>query len=314
MAVGGICLISAGVVGLAAVNSRGVSRSPERAVSGYLHAVADGRAADALSFAAQLPSMSEGALLTDVVLAQQRRIAHLSGIRVGAIRRTGSTATVHVRYIVGFAGDPQQVDDEVDAVRTAHGWRLNSVAGKQSLVLSQGWSRLSFAGRPLTLDATVSLFPGAVPLEADVATLEVAGHPLTRLADSGKPLPIAAQLTADARAKLVTAFSAALSICLSATSATSQDVHCPQFRDARTIPGTLHGQLASALADKATTVTLSSTTEDAVRISATVSVDASWLQWDFNNQQVTQHRVVAINALAFATFADPSKVSWLDQS
>ena len=75
-----VAVVIAGTLVVARPDKPGWARSPESAVRGYLKAVADGRADDALAYVDQPPE--DRTFLTDEVLAHSRALAPMTGITV----------------------------------------------------------------------------------------------------------------------------------------------------------------------------------------------------------------------------------------
>ncbi|WP_114561531.1 hypothetical protein [Desertihabitans aurantiacus] len=74
-------------------------RTPEQTVQGYLQAIAESRATDALSYLDRTPD--DTSLLTDAVLQESNAIAPLTGITVTPVTATDYSAEVSASYTLG---------------------------------------------------------------------------------------------------------------------------------------------------------------------------------------------------------------------
>ncbi|MFC7405836.1 hypothetical protein [Georgenia alba] len=135
--------------------------SPQELVEGYLGAVAEGNAAEALSYLPTDQRPQDEPLLTDEALARSLEIAPISEIEVGEVVEGDATAEVRVSYLMG--GEP------VDTV-----FLVVDRAGNGKWLLDGGLAQISTPN--LTgLDLTVNGQDVAGgPLNAFVGTYEIA--------------------------------------------------------------------------------------------------------------------------------------------
>lgn len=297
-------LLSAGLavlLGISAANRYSAARGPAAVVRGYFSALADGNAPAALAYADTAP---RGGFLTSVVLRQQLQAASLSDISVTRTTRSGSSATVDLRYLLRFeSGGTRSVTDSAALVQRGSSWRLASVASTVTLTVPTGAELLRFAGRPVPTTA-VSLFPGALPLAAGSPALQVLGQPMVRLADVRKAATAQVSLIPQVREQVEGAVTKLLTDCLAAT---SNDPSCPVPDSGRPIPGSVHGQATQTLADTNPRIELD---QGVIRVRSEVAVRASWKVWDFENQPVQQRGSTVLNIRARLALDQPAKASW----
>lgn len=148
----------------------GQARSAASAVRGYLTAVAEGRAVDALAYLAD-PRVDR-TFLTDEVLARSHQLAPLTDIQVKA---TSSGAKARFR----LGGYPQVVELEVE--KTDGYWFVTSHLPQASLSVGNVDSPISWFGVPVLVNgvplppgkASATLFPGRYEVTST--------HPLVQL-------------------------------------------------------------------------------------------------------------------------------------
>ncbi|MBN9618661.1 MAG: hypothetical protein J0H43_02875, partial [Actinobacteria bacterium] len=154
-----------------AVDGYTSTEGPGDAVRGYFAALADSDAPTALAYGS-VPSGSDS-LLTSAVLREQNRIAALRDVTIGATTRTGSHATVTVRYTLAFPGHPQTLSAQVGVHKAGDDWRLDTIAVATQIELLGAQDRASILGTAIP-EGTTLLFPGVVPVRFDTAYLALA--------------------------------------------------------------------------------------------------------------------------------------------
>lgn len=302
LAVAVAALVLALVLGAVTVQQYQSSRSPGQLVQRYFAALAAGRAADALGFAATPP---RGNFLTDGVLQRQLALAKLTKVHVDGVTTRGRQATVDVSYTLVPAGGPRLVHDQLPLVRQGSNWKLKTVAPLLDLgVSSTGADRITLAGGKLPAEP-VYLFPGAVPLDTDSSAVQVDGDPNVRIADDGQDVNLTVGLTTAAKTSLTRALSAALARCLTGR---SSDVNCPQVDTDRPVPGSLRATPPALTAG--ITIGLDSSGAGEVTLSGQVTVKGSWKVWDFNNQAVAKSGSTDLSLHAIASVADLDTIFW----
>ena len=135
----------------------GWSRTPADAVRGYLTAVAEGHADDAIAYLADPPG--DRTFLTDTVLARSHELAPITDISVAKNKDVVSPVTAHFRV-----GDAMQTET-FDLVQSGKYWFVTSPRPVQ---LTDGLRPAAMLGVPLEIDgvplgpglSSASLFPG----------------------------------------------------------------------------------------------------------------------------------------------------------
>jgi hypothetical protein len=305
LAAGALAAVGAVVTGGMAWSQWADSHSPATVVKGFYRAIAAGDAPTALAFAETAPT---GEYLTSAVLQQQLQVAKLTDVSVGNTDKGSSTATVEVRYRLGFADKPQDVTDQVQLTEHGSSWRLTKVSSTVTLAqVRQGADRVTLAGRPMP-SARVELFPGAVPVATDTPAVQITGQPEVRLHAASDIVQITVEVAADRKRQVATALDAAISKCLDAA---STDVQCPLPPGVtRPVPGSLHGTASKKLADGGAVVSLSPDGKGLLSVTADLPVDATWKAWDFDNLAVPDHGSITVHLEATATIDDPSTIYW----
>lgn len=301
-----LCSVVALVLGALTVSRFQDAHSPRRVVAQYFTALRSGNAADALALAATVP---KGEYLTEVVLKQQLAIAPLTDLVIDRPQVHGRSATVPVSYRLGFSSGTKQVTDTVQLVAHGSSWRLSKVAVSIHLsTAGSGSERLTFAGRALPAKP-VLVFPGAAPVATDNAAIEEVGQPIASLVDDGADVGLAAEITDTAAARLDKSLSAMLSDCLNGV---SKDPNCPVPDEARPIPGTLRG--VESAGSKPAKAELATSGDGKINLSADVTIEGSWQDWDFNNQTVGKTGKAQVELHAVASVSDLNTVYWAASS
>jgi hypothetical protein len=275
---------------------------PETVVRSYFAALSSGDAAGALGFG----TVPQGAhdLLTDQVLADQNRVATISGFTVGAVRQHGDTADVDVRYTLALPTGRTPVTDTVPVVRAGTGWRLAHSAVTKTFDETTGSELATFAGSTVPV-GDQPMFPGAAPVEITTPNLALSGPArVIRFADDPIYL-FNVDVSADGRKAIGSALDAAFDRCL-AGKAPSQ-VLCPLPDPELGVPGTLLGKPTSSPTNSVTFKV--SSRNGRIDIGGSVPVMAHYEKLDTNNLAVrTDVTSVDVRAHTFATA--PTVIVW----
>ena len=285
-----------------AVAGYAATRGPAGAVRGYFAALQRADAAAALGFG-DVPVGSRS-LLTPAVLREQRRVASIVHVQVGAVRRTGSRATVQVAYALRFPDATSRVTVRIPVHDGDAGWRLDAAAVTTRLALGSAGQRASVLGR-LIPSGPVLAFPGAPPIRFDTPYLAL--DPGTGIVpgETGART-FTAHLTPAGRAAVQRAVLAAIRGCLAAAQPATT---CPLPTE-RYLPGSLHGTVGGAATN--VNVSLAPTQVGTVYLTESVPVDAtSYRRLDFHNRVLAGHGRVVLTVLAVAVARPPITVSWL---
>lgn len=193
----------------------GWARSPERAVQGYLKAVADGRADDAIAYLFRPPD--DRTFLTGEVLAESRRSAPLTDVSVSPATKKSGTTNVKVTYQLGG-----KAQTETFEVLEDHAYWF--VAGAASVELKADRSQLPDLDFPVLVNGAavtpgsrvVSLFPGQYTVTS--------GHSFVQLDDTftvgapkrypGLTVETSPRLSDEGRGRIAEAAQAQLDSCL----------------------------------------------------------------------------------------------------
>lgn len=297
-----VALVLAVVLGGMAVQQYQASRTPAQVVQRYFAALAAGKASDALDFAA-VPV--HGPYLTSVVLAQQLRIGRISDVRVDRVTENGSQARANVEYSLGLSQGPRQVRDVLALVKRGSSWKLSEAAPSVELgVQTSGGDRVLLAGGALPTKP-VYLFPGALPLTTDSASVAVQNQPSVRFGDDGQDVDLSVALTSAARATISQTLRTALTACFDGKSA---DPNCPSSDEEREVPDSLVGTVAPITSEVA--IELGGTGGGEVELTGHVTVKGKWQVWDFNNQAVAKTGDTSVAVHAVTSVAEPTKLFW----
>jgi hypothetical protein len=304
-------VLAAGL-GLAAAHRYAARSSPESVARAYFQALSDGDAPAALALADAPP---RGEFLTSVVLRRQLQVARLADLSVLPGTRAGATATVVVRYRLLFGAGARSVSDTVRLVRRGSVWRMSRVAGTVSVSPgSPVAGRVRLAGRRLPAGA-VTLFPGALPLAADPAGLQVLARgsvggggdqPIIRLADPRLAVKVEVSLSPALRTQVEQATQKLLSGCLAPA---SHDPLCPVPNSGRAVPGSLHGS-APAIAGAGPRIELEQAASGVIDVRVGVQVDGKWQAWDFENQVVARDGTATVVLDAQVFLDRPTRAFW----
>jgi hypothetical protein len=289
-----------------AVRSYEQTAGPDGAVKGYFAALERGDAPAALGFG-DLPA-GASLLLTSAVLHDQQRIAPITDVRIGTVRRSGNRATVAVDYALQFAAGSRQVADSVQVVHAGRRWRLARTAVPTQIQLLQALDRATILGAAVP-DGTVLLFPGAVPVSFDTTYLQLApGTDTVALNSPGEgTTELTVQVSPPGRSAVLAAVTAALRACLKGGA--SVNPTCPLPSD-RYVPGTLQGSFApTATADL--TLGVSADPAGVIEIdNATIPVTGRYTVLDFNNQPVAKSGRLTLPITATIYPTAPVTIVW----
>jgi hypothetical protein len=297
-----VVLAVALLVGGALLAYRGYTRSdgPDGAVRGYFAALARGDASAALSYGAVPAGPHQ--MLTDTVLGEQRRIGALKQVRLGAVRRTGSAATVPVHYMLDYAGDPQSVDTTVQLHQSDGRWRLDRVAVATQLMLPKAGQRATILGTAIP-EGSVLFFPGPAPVRLDTPYLQVAPSSSSIDFGSGATTLLGVSVSDEGRRQAQTAVGANLLACVSGRGPRT----CP-LPDDRVVPGSLRGSLTAATPDL--TVTVADSDAGVLDVSGSVGVVGTYRRLTFSNVTVAAKGRVRLPVQAAAYAVTPLRFVW----
>jgi len=294
----GVALLVAG--GVVAYLGYGGDDGPDGAVRSYYQALIDRDAPRALAWG-HVPAGRQ-ALLTSAVLAEQQRIAPMTGLRVGRARRTGTRARVPVSYRLGFSAGPVTVRQTVTAVEHDGGWRLAAAAVGVQLELTGAADRARVLHARVPAD-TVLLFPGAVPISFDTPYLQLVPSAATVGLDGPSDLDVGVELSPAGRAAAQHAVRGALTRCVDGHGGDT----CP-LPDDRYVPGSLRGTVRST----DYTITLDSTAPAGViEVSGSVPFHGTYRKLTFVNQVQAGTGNLRLDVHAEAYAVPPLKIRWL---
>ena len=267
---------------------------PDGAVSGYFTALRHGDEASALGFG-DLPD-GPRRYLSAAVLREQQRLAPISDFHIVNTDHSGSTATVHVQYVIDVNGTRATVSDAVGVHKHGRGWRLDRVAVATEVSMSGADDRATILGGHLP-QGTVLFFPGAVPIRFDTANVQVdPGSVLLRLQQNASPTDVTVQPSAAGRRAMDAAVSSALASCIQGGA--GYDPLCP-LPDLRAVPGSLRGTLPQDIT-KSINVVVNGDLNGVFHATGTVTVNGQYAKLDFNNVASTVRGKIALRFDAFA--------------
>ncbi|PZS20016.1 MAG: hypothetical protein DLM57_02550 [Pseudonocardiales bacterium] len=290
--------------GLFAYLAYAATAGPDGAVKGYFAALARGNAPAALGFGD--PPAGAHQLLTSTVLGAQLEIAPIRHVDIVATKQTGDTATVSVRYELGFVDGSRQVSDDVKVVRRDGTWRLTRTAATTRLRLLGARDRATILGAVVS-DEPLLVFPGAVPITFDTPYLRLDAESSSVKLSTPAESHLTAQVTAAGRSVVGAAVLAALRGCLAGGA--HADPRCP-LPAARAVPGSLRGSVTAAEVRRSATFGVAASSTGVITVWGHITLSASYAALDFSNQPVAKHGVVTL-ALTASTYAkDPVTIGW----
>jgi hypothetical protein len=296
-------LVGGGIVAYVAYQE---TSGPDGAVRGYFAALARSDAPAALGFGSA-PASGNRALLTSTVLREQHKIAPIRDVKIDSTHRTGNTATVGMRYQLGFANGTQNFSESIRVIRHKGSWRLAETAVTTELNLLQAADRATIVGAPVPSEPML-LFPGAVPIRFDTPYLMLAQDTNSVQLSSGKRTDLVVEVTEAGKTAINNAVAAALKTCLAGGA--KADPRCP-LPNARAVPGSLRATLSDRV-DRKTQITVASDAHGVLDVSATLKVTGRYSVLNFDNLPVpkTGSLTVPISAKAFAVA--PLVLTWQD--
>ncbi|WP_375477579.1 hypothetical protein [uncultured Jatrophihabitans sp.] len=299
-ALGGVALLLGGAaVAYVAYTDEG---DPTQVVRDYFAALSAGDAPRALSYG-DVPGGSHE-LLTSAALAEQQRIAPLTGFEARASTIHADRASVQVRYRLGFAGRPQDIGTTVGLRHVDGHWRLDRVAATGQLAIQQAAARASLLGGAVPA-ASVSLFPGALPIGFDTPYLQLdAVHDHVELADAAPRLDVQVKVSARGSRAARAAVGAALRACLDGRG----PVTCP-LPGERYVPGSLRGSLRLDFA-RGLTVSVLDSAAGVLEVTGSVRLRASYRRLDFDNVESAGHGSVELPIRSAGYAVAPLRMSW----
>ena len=296
--------LTAAGAGVAAAGIRQAGRV-ESTVEAYFDAVADGRAADALSLGA-LPEGDRSYLTADVLLAQ-RDIARISQVEIGTVTRSGAAAEAVVTYRLDLQDGPITVQDSVRLDRSGWRWTMAAVAAPVSLTAAVAATRISLAGTALP-SSPVLMFPGSVPLQTNSDLLGIDRRTAVVRFAASEPIAVAVAVPAAAQATLAAALDAAVTSCLDPG---NQDPSCPTtVQGVRFIPGSMTGTATVPPSAAGVTYAVLPDAAGRISVSGTFQAQAQWQQLDFNNLADPQSGELTLRYQATIPALDPVQVLW----
>ncbi|MCW2598059.1 MAG: hypothetical protein JWP39_3947 [Jatrophihabitans sp.] len=299
-----ITAVTAIAVGsLVAYEGYAETSGPEGAVRGYFAALQRADAAAALGFG-DIPS-GPHTLLTATVLKEQRAIAPIRNLTLGAVQRQGDQATVQVDWTLDFGATHIAAHDSIDVRKHGYSWRLSAVAARTRLQLGQAKSRAAIVGAAIPSD-DVLVFPGAAPVRMDTPYLQVDPGSSVITLSSGGLTSLAIVATPGGRTQAKSAVVAALQSCLRA----GADPRCP-LPDHRAIPGSARGTLSADAAGQLS-VLVADDPAGLLQVNGTIDATGQFTVLDFDNT-ASQHRgamTIPVRATAYAV--GPLVVNWVD--
>lgn len=272
---------------------------PVHVVREYYAALQRGDAATALAYG-HLPSGRHD-LLTAAVLRQQSRVAAIEAFGVVSQVRTGRSATVTVRYLLGYAAGSQLVVDRVELHESGGAWRMDTSAVPVRITLDRAGRRATLAGEPVPATSTL-LFPGAVPIRFDTPYLQLAGGSVSFT--GGRQIAARVEVSPAGQAAVTKAVRDALDRCLAAGGAG----RCP-LPSERYVPGSLRGNLTGSLSS-AMTVLVDVDPAGQLQVTGSVAFTGSYRTLDFDNVAATHHGTVQLPLSAVAFPTAPLSLVW----
>ncbi|TAM88850.1 MAG: hypothetical protein EPN43_07810 [Jatrophihabitans sp.] len=193
--------------------------SPSSTVSVYLQALASGDATTALATGT---APADRSLLTDDVLAQQRKLAPISQIQVLGTEEGAYGAVVHVSYRVGS----RRVSDHFNVTRVGGSWKMAAVAVDVEVNGGTAPPNLNVFGVSVASAEDVYLFPGAVRFGSSDPDLSfVPSTAVFTTPDVPTLITLGTALTARGKQSGTTAITDVLDACATASLAPAG---CPQ--------------------------------------------------------------------------------------
>jgi hypothetical protein len=277
---------------------------PDGAVKGYFAALARSDAPAALGFGDLPPGPTQ--LLTSSVLRAQRKVAPIRHVEILSTDESGDTATVHVRYVLGFAEQERQVNEDVPVLRRNGSWRLVRTAASTELRLMQAGDRATIMGGRVP-EGDLLIFPGAIPIKFDSPYLRLRAATSSVKLVAQPQTQLSVQLTDAGSAAVRAAVESALRACLAGSA--SADPRCP-LPASRAIPGSLRAAVSSAGVRRAAVIQLAQSTSGVIAISGTIKLTGRYTALDFENQPVVKSGAASLPLTATTPATDPITIDW----
>lgn len=274
---------------------------PGSTVRDYFAALGRADAPAALALGT-IPAGPRG-LLTSEVLAAQQKLAPISNVSIVSSSRHGSQASVAVSYRLGFAGAPQQENDQVTLTRRDGRWRLDRVAVATQLRLLQAADRASILGAPVP-DGSTLLFPGAVPVGFDTPYLELPPSIAAVGLDSANSTDLRVAVSAAGRQAVFTAIAAQLRGCLQPKA----DPRCPLPTD-RIVPGTLRGRVDGDISS-VVNLAVAVSARGAITVDGQVLFTGTWRALSFENVAEPQRGDLKLPVEGMTYLTTPLHIVW----
>jgi hypothetical protein len=276
---------------------------PDGAVRGYYAALQRADAPDALAFG----TVPKGAhtLLTDLVLAEQRRIAPIRGFTVVSTVQHGNRAIVRVRYTLAFPDNPQPQQDDVRVRHTGDAWHLVRTAVATALYLPAALQRATIVGAGIP-QGTVLMFPGAVPISYDSPYLELDPATASVSFASSSNTQVTTRVSNAGRRAVTRALVGKITKCLS--QGPRAGANCPQPKT-RYVPGTLRGTLVGHTA-RGLIIDLEPTDIGRLDVSGHVRLHGHYRRLTFTNQPRTQSGRIELDVQATGFAVRPLRLQW----
>jgi hypothetical protein len=276
---------------------------PDGAVRGYYAALQRADAPDALAFGTVPKGVHT--LLTDSVLAEQRRIAPIRGFTVVSTVQNGNRAIVRVRYTLAFPGGPQPQQDDVRVRHTGGAWHLVRAVLATQLYLPAALQRATIVGAGIP-DSTVLMFPGAVPIRYDSPYLELDPATASVSFASSSTTEVTARVSEAGRQAVTGALVDMITKCLS--DGPRAGANCPQ-PETRYVPGTLRGTLVGDTA-RGLIIDLEATDVGRLDVSGHVRLRGHYRRLTFSNQPRTKSGRIELSVQATGFAVRPLRLAW----
>ena len=253
---------------------------PDKVVSAYLSALANGDAAGALKAG---PTPGSATFLTNEILAKQQAKAKITNIKVGQVEKRGNEARVPVAYQFGS----KNVDDDFFLRKTTGKWQLQATVTGFDVSEVHDIPGLTLFGKPVQ-GTKIFVFPG--PLEfgssnPDITVIDKSSNDFaTSPTDSVSPF-LDTGLSPAGRKKVVSAVSAKLAACTKVKS--TEPTQCPQkVFDFEAVAGTAKWRLASNVSR-----VLQANLDNGLTVQVTGDLkwSVTYRAKDFNNKVSTRH-------------------------
>lgn len=274
---------------------------PDTAVRGYFGALAHSDAATALAYG-RVPA-GPHTLLTAQVLREQQRIAPLGHVRIIGTNRSGSKATVEVRYVLAFPGMDVPVRAKVPVHEQGGAWRLDRVAIPISLDAMSAGQRETILGGRIPSGPTL-LFPGALPIRLDTPYLRLDPAQDNVSFDATSSTVVDLRIPDSTRSQVLAAVRTKLDRCVTGP----PDPSCP-LPQGSYVPGSVRGRIDRGLVDPSVQLDSLDPAGQLI-VTAKASVTGTYQRLDFHNRAITGRGDVELTVHAVAYAVAPLTISW----